>query len=101
MESHLLEEEMKRILYLPLCAEFFEQIKAGTKMYEYRRDNSYWRARLLGKGGFDGIVLTKGYPKAGDESRRLFRPWLGMNEERIRHPLFGSTEVDVFAIRVN
>ena len=50
---------------------------------------------------FDGIVLTLGYPKADDLSKRIERPWHGFEIKRITHPLFGKLPVRVFAIKVN
>jgi len=95
-------------LTLALKAEYFDAIKAGTKLEEYRCDNEYWRKRLLVGGvfgtlalSFDRIVLTKGYPKAGDSDRRLIRPWRGWTRKTITHPHFGSEPIDVFAIDVS
>lgn len=95
-------------LYLPLKREYFEQIKSGEKKFEYRRANKYWTLRLY-KGldihpqgkDFDGIILTCGYPRQGDESRILRRPWRGFERHMILHPLFGLDPVNVYAIRVN
>ena len=87
-------------LTLPLKREYFEQIKAGTKKYEYRLCTDYWRARIRGKQ-VDKIVLTLGYPKRDDKSRRIERPWAGYTIERITHPEFGDEPVWVFAIKVN
>ena len=89
-----------RVLFLPLKGEYFDAIKSGEKMYEYRRCTPYWEKRLLLKH-YDEIVLTKGYPKASDDARRIRRPYLGWLIERIQHPHFGPTSVEVFAIRVN
>ena len=40
-------------LYLPLKKKWFEMIKAGTKLEEYRKINEYWASRLIGKDKFD------------------------------------------------
>lgn len=87
-------------LILPLNGEYFDQIKAGTKPEEFRMTTPYWTKRIVGKT-FDGIVLTRGYPKADDTERRLERPWLGYREAKITHPHFGADEVTVFAINVS
>lgn len=87
-------------LTLPLKRVHFDAIKAGTKEFEYRRYNGYWKKRIQGKL-FDKIVLTLGYPKADDESRRIERPWLGFEVRPITHPEFGDKPVQVFAIKVN
>lgn len=86
-------------LVLPLKAEYFQQIKAGTKPEEFRLCTPYWRKRLEGRT-FDCIVLTLGYPAASDTARRLVRPWRGYRETTITHPHFGPDPVQVFAINV-
>ncbi len=87
-------------LHLPLKREYFDAIKAGTKLFEYRLYNGYWKKRIMGKV-FDKIVLTLGYPKTDDKSRRIERPWRGYKVCNITHPQFGNKERYVFAIRVN
>ena len=88
------------ILHLPLKREYFDAIKAGTKKFEYRLYNGYWKKRIKGKV-FDGIVLTVGYPKRGDKDHRIERPWRGFDVIQITHPQFDDKEVTVFAIKVN
>ena len=95
-------------LQLALKAEYFDAIRAGTKPEEYRVTNAYWTKRLckpwcgehLIHREFDGIVLTKGYPKRGDPDRTLELPWRGFTRKVITHPHFGPDPVEVFAIRV-
>ncbi len=87
-------------LYLALKREYFDAIKAGTKLFEYRLYNGYWKKRIKGKA-FDKIVLTLGYPKRTDRSRRLELPWRGFAVRNITHPQFGNKERCVFAIKVN
>lgn len=86
-------------LILPLRAEFFNAIKAGTKLEEFRRRNRYWRQRIEGKT-FDRVVLTLGYPASDDHERRLVLPWRGVRVTTIEHRLFGPEPVEVFAIQV-
>ncbi len=88
------------LLHLPLKREFFEAIREGSKVEEYRLFNDYWKKRLEGRE-YSGIVLTLGYPPAGDDSRRLRRPWQAYTIKTITHPLFGAEPVRVFAIKVN
>lgn len=91
------------ILHLALKAQYFNEIKAGTKTEEYRLVNEYWIKRLCPHGEqmeFSGIVLTLGYPKADDHSRRLELPWRGFTIKTITHPHFGHEPVKVFAINV-
>lgn len=94
------DHPIQGILYLPLKREYFDAIKAGTKKFEYRLYNSYWKKRIKGKV-FEGIVLTLGYPKRTDNARRIERPWRGCSVEPLTHPQFGSRKRTVFAIRVN
>lgn len=86
-------------LVLPLKAEYFNAIKAGTKPEEFRLCTPFWKKRLEGKT-FARIVLTLGYPKADDAARRLVRPWRGYRITTITHPHFGPNPVEVFAIDV-
>lgn len=88
-----------RTLTLPLKAEYFDAIKASTKPEEFRLVTPYWRKRLEGRD-YDFIVLTKGYPKRDDHSRRLTLPWYGYRRTTLIHPHFGPEPVDVFAINV-
>lgn len=87
-------------LHLNLKAEYFDQIKSGEKADEYRLFTLYWTRRLVGRV-FDGIVIKKGYPKSGDASRTLERPWRGFVKQDITHKHFGKKAVTVFAIKVN
>jgi hypothetical protein len=88
-------------LTLALFAEYFHAIKEGRKPLEYRLRNDYWAKRLKGRT-YDRIVLTLGYPKAGDESRRIVLPWRGYIEQTIVVPLLGKAKpVDVYAIWVS
>lgn len=95
-----------KLLRLPLKEEYFRAIESGEKTEEFRLFNRYWRKRLIdledgSPNHFDGIVLTLGYPKADDLSKRIERPWHGFEIKRITHPLFGKLPVRVFAIKVN
>lgn len=86
-------------LTLNLKAEYFNAIKDGTKVEEFRLRNAHWRKRLEGRT-FDRVVLLLGYPAADNHERRLVLPWRGMRETTITHPLFGTAPVEVYAIRV-
>lgn len=87
------------ILHLSLKRVYFEQIQRGEKPLEFRLCTPHWEKRLLDRT-YDGIVLSLGYPAAGDQSRRLYRQWLGATVQTIEHPHFGPTPVQVFAIDV-
>lgn len=89
-----------RALTLPLNAEYFDAIRDGLKVEEYRLKTDYWRTRLVGRV-YDRVVLTKGYPKADDVTRRLILPWKGFTEKVILHKHFGPLPVFVYAIDVS
>jgi len=89
-----------RTLTLPLIGEYFEAIRDGSKVEEYRLVNDYWTKRLVGRT-YDRIVLTWGYPKVNDTSRRLERPWKGFVKKPILHRHFGPLPVFVYAIDVS
>lgn len=88
-----------KTLTLPLKGVYFDQIKAGTKLEEYRLVTPFWRKRLEGRS-YSRIVLTRGYPKAVDAERRLVKPWVACRVKIITHPHFGPHPVEVFAIWV-
>lgn len=88
-----------RTLNLPLKREYFEAIRDGNKLEEYRLCTPHWRKRLDGQQ-FDQIVLTLGYPARDDHARRLVLPWRGYTIKTITHPHFGPDPVEVFAIDV-
>jgi len=86
-------------LRLSLKGEYFDQIKAGEKPEEYRLCTPYWSTRLICRS-YTQIELTKGYPKRGDQERRITRKWNGYTIKTIQHPHFGPEPVTVFAIDV-
>jgi hypothetical protein len=86
-------------LTLPLRGVYFDQIKAGTKAFEYRLVTPFWQKRLDGRE-YEGITLTRGYPSRNDVSRRIDLPWQGCEIQTITHEHFGAEPVQVYAIRV-
>lgn len=88
-----------RILTLPVKRIYFEQIRDGLKDHEYRLVTDFWIRRLHGQE-YDKVVITLGYPKKDDVSRRLEFPWQGAFITDITHPHFGPDPVEVFAIPV-
>ncbi len=88
-----------KTLHLNLKKEYFDAIKSGEKMLEYRRYTSFWRKIIEGKD-FDQILIKCGYPPAEDGQRIIARAWLGYEIQTITHPHFGPDPVEVFAIRV-
>jgi hypothetical protein len=88
-------------LILPLKREYFEEIKNGTKHLEYRLCTPYWIKRIEGRD-YENVILTLGYPKKDDSSRRIIKPWRGpVPRENITHPHFGDKPVQVFVIDVS
>src|SRR5678816_46656 len=84
------------VLRLSLKYEYFDAIKRGEKVEEYRLRTDYWRKRIEGRE-FSSIWLSLGYPKYNDPDRWLRRPWRGYTIKRIKHPHFGDKPVEVFA----
>ena len=87
-------------LVLNLKGEYFDDIKAGKKPFEYRLRNAYWSKRIVGKW-FDYLIIRRGYPKSGDPDKEIILDYAGWEEQTITHPHFGDNPVTVFAIRIN
>lgn len=89
-------------LTIPVNGIYFDQIKARSKIREFRLRNDYWTKRLRGRS-YSSVVLTRGYPKGGgiEGETRLTLEWRGFTEETITHPHFGPEPVAVFAIDVS
>lgn len=86
-------------LQLALNGVYFDQIRKGDKVEEFRLRTDYWTKRLVGRQYRD-LVLTRGYPKGGGIERvsRLTMAYQGYRETTLTHPHFGPDPVDVFAI---
>jgi len=89
----------KRTLLLPLKRKWWDQIKSGAKVEEFRLANAYWTKRLEGRT-YDEVVLTLGYPKRDDLSRRIVLPWRGVTRKRVVSDEWQGEEREVFAIRL-
>lgn len=90
-----------RDLTIPVNFCYFDEIKAGTKLFEYRLLTPFWQKRLEGRE-YRHVVMTRGYPKGGgvEGETRLTRKWKGYQQQTITHPHFGADPVEVFAIDV-
>lgn len=86
-------------LHLNLKGIYFDQIQAGTKLFEYRAKSTWWK-RLEGRQ-FNRVFIKRGYPRAGDVDKIIERPWRGFEVQTITHPHFGPDPIEVCAIRVN
>ena len=83
-------------LVLHVKGIYFDQIKAGTKVEEYRLGTPYWSKRLFKR--YENVVIARGYPKADDTDKHQVFPWNGVTRRSIVHPHFGSRAVDVYVI---
>lgn len=95
-------------LQLAVNGEYFDAMKRGEKTEEYRLVNDYWIKRLVnmkesGQVGrkYDRLIITRGYPKKNETSKRIDIPYDGWTIKTIIHPHFGPEPVKVFAIKVN
>lgn len=88
-------------LFIPVNGIYFDQIRDGTKLLEYRLVNPYWTKRL--SRSYDRIILTRGYPKGGgvEGVTRLTRKYRGEVVGTIVHSHFGPDPVRVYAIDVS
>jgi hypothetical protein len=86
-------------LQLAVMREYFEDMKAGVKLFEFRLRTEYWHKRLVDRS-YDTLIITLGYPAKTDLSRRLVMPYNGYEEQTIMHPFFGDEPVDIFAIKI-
>lgn len=87
-------------LQLAVKGEYFDAMIRREKTEEYRLVNPYWGRRIHGKD-YDRLIITRGYPKRDDSSRRIDVPYDGYEIKTITHPHFGDKPVKVFAIKVN
>ncbi|MHB9322269.1 ASCH domain-containing protein [Phytobacter diazotrophicus] len=89
-----------KTLQLAVKGEYFDAMKRGEKTEEYRLITPYWGKRLFGRN-YDRLIITRGYPRKDDASRRIDIPWDGFEIKAITHKHFGNEPVKVFAIKVN
>lgn len=87
-------------LQLAVNGEYFDAMKDGSKVEEFRLTTPYWEKRLLNRD-YDRLIITRGYPSRDDQSRRIDIPYNGYEIKTITHPHFGDQPVNVFAIKVN
>lgn len=86
-------------LRLPVKKEYFDQIKSGRKVEEYRLVTPYWQKRIENKI-FSQVIVTLGYPGVKDEGKHMVFPWNGYEKKTIVHPHFGDRPVSVYAIKL-
>ena len=90
---------MISILHLNLKSEYFYDIKNGTKPFEYRKNNEYWRKRLDGRY-YDEVHFKCGYPKKEDESKIIKKKYIGYKTEKLKHKHFENDRNEDVAISV-
>lgn len=86
-----------KVLRLHLKREYWQQIKDGSKLHEFRLYNGYWMSRLC-NASYSHVEYILGYPKADDQYKRFTRPYFGYQLQTIQHKHFGESPVEVFAI---
>ncbi len=84
-------------LHLAVKKKWFDQIKAGTKILEYRLDNDYWRKRLINRD-YDKLIITLGYPKKEDQERRIELEYYGYTMKTVVSEEWNNEPKRVFAI---
>jgi hypothetical protein len=92
-------ENRESIPYLVfrLKYKYFDEIKAGTKIKEYRLMTPYWKKRLEGNI-FSKIIVARGSLSWSNPENIMIFPWNGYEIEEIVHEEFGDKPVKVFAI---
>lgn len=87
---------MDKILTLNLNKKYFEEIKTGIKLEEYRVVKKYWEKRLMKE--YTEVHIKLGYPPKGDLKRTIKFKWNGYKIKEIIHPHFGNIKTLVYAI---
>ncbi|MGQ3940973.1 ASCH domain-containing protein [Enterobacter hormaechei subsp. xiangfangensis] len=91
-------------LQLAVKGVYFDAMQTGEKVEEYRLVSPYWINRLMSgfkQRNYDHLIITRGYPKRDDLSKRIVVPYNGYEIKVITHEHFGPDPVKVFAIKVN
>ena len=89
-----MERKKVKILHQSLKAEWYRMIESGFKREEYREPTAYWCKRFVGLDflpfsyrngysdlnakGYTHVQFSLGYPKKGDESRRMTFELIGI-----------------------
>ena len=89
-------------LTLRLKKKYFDEIKAGTKKFEYREKCEYWRLRIERKN-IDDIQLIWGFPRREEmnENNQMIFPWNGYEIHQVVHEQWKNKKTEVYAIRLN
>ena len=102
LSPHLMGVSRMADLHIPVKGIYFDQIKSGEKLEEFRLLTPHWIKRLRNRT-YDRIIMTRGYPKDGgiEGQTRLTRQYRGEMIRVITHPHFGPDPVEVYAIDVS
>ncbi|MFA4928254.1 MAG: hypothetical protein WC558_07040 [Patulibacter sp.] len=85
---------------------YFDQIKSGEKIEEYREVKPYYKKRLEDKE-FSGVIIIWGYPSRHTDENTIVFPWNGFTKKSITPittgtvSIFGPDPVEVYAIVLN
>lgn len=82
----------KKVLYLTLHRHWFDEIKWGRKIFEYREKKLYWRTRLVARV-YDYICFRNGY---GRSRPYMVMAWSGIDSDE--HRFMGKS---VYAIKLS
>ena len=88
-----------RILHLHVTREYWEQMRDGKKLWEYRLADKWFKR--IAHGNFDEVWIWLGYPKGSCTEKRLRFYWRGFKREEITHKHFGEKSVWVVSIDVS
>lgn len=86
----------QKVLHIPMNGEYWCEIKAGSKPFEYRLCDDRWK-KILSKE-YDYVFFKYGYPSRENWNKIIVEPYRGFEVQSIVHPLFGEEAVKVFAI---
>jgi len=90
-----------KILRISVKGQYFKEMAAGEKPWEYRLITPYWNTRLVGRT-YHSITVCWGFPKKDDASRHLHFKWNGYKIlKEFQHDEFGPKKLMVFAINVS
>jgi hypothetical protein len=85
-------------LTLNLKKIYFDAIKSGEKVEEYREMKPFWEKRLKDRN-YDRVVIKLGYPpKDNQDGKVLYFKWKGYTVKEITHEIFDNETQNVYAI---
>lgn len=101
---------MKKILYLPLKAKWYEMIESGVKTEEYREIKPYWNKRLTGYD-YPLFSIRKGYQQVNQNGFTHVKFSYGYTKRTMTfeiesitigkgNPKWGAPTEDVFIIKL-